>query len=50
MAQGYMLAYRVAASGWQPGRVALRPEPGLVGKVWQVWKPEMAFLKVSQYG
>lgn len=29
--------------GWQPGGVALKPGPDLVGKVWQVWKPEMAF-------
>jgi peroxiredoxin (alkyl hydroperoxide reductase subunit C) len=30
-------------SGWQPGRITLKPGPGLVGKVWEVWKPEMAF-------
>ena len=30
-------------SGWQPGGIALKPGPDLVGKVWQVWKPEMAF-------
>jgi len=30
-------------SGWQPGRVTLKPGPALVGKVWEVWKPEMAF-------
>jgi alkyl hydroperoxide reductase subunit AhpC len=30
-------------SGWQPGRVALKTGPALVGKVWEVWKPEMAF-------
>ena len=30
-------------SGWEPGRVALKPGPALVGKVWQVWKPDMAF-------
>jgi alkyl hydroperoxide reductase subunit AhpC len=30
-------------SGWQPGKVALKPGPDLVGKVWEVWKPEMAF-------
>ena len=30
-------------SGWQPGRVTLQPGPALVGKVWKVWKPEMAF-------
>jgi len=32
----------VAPSGWEPGRVALKPGPALVGKVWQVWKPDMA--------
>jgi peroxiredoxin (alkyl hydroperoxide reductase subunit C) len=30
-------------SGWQPGRTALKPGPDLVGKVWEVWKTEMAF-------
>jgi len=30
-------------SGWQPGKVTLKPGPKLVGKVWEVWKPEMAF-------
>jgi alkyl hydroperoxide reductase subunit AhpC len=30
-------------SGWQPGRVTLKPGPALVGKVWEVWKPDMAF-------
>jgi alkyl hydroperoxide reductase subunit AhpC len=30
-------------SGWQPGKVTLRPGPDLVGNVWKVWKPEMAF-------
>jgi alkyl hydroperoxide reductase subunit AhpC len=29
-------------SGWQPGKPTLKPGPDLVGKVWQVWKPEMA--------
>ena len=33
----------VAPSGWQPGKLTLTPEPNLVGKVWEVWKPEMAF-------
>ena len=27
-------------AGWQPGQAALKPGPDLVGKVWQVWKPE----------
>ena len=30
-------------SGWQPGKPTLKPGPNLVGKVWEVWKPEMAF-------
>ncbi len=30
-------------AGWQPGKVTLKPGPDLVGKVWEVWKPEMAF-------
>jgi alkyl hydroperoxide reductase subunit AhpC len=29
----------VTPSGWQPGQVTLKPGPGLVGKVWEVWKP-----------
>jgi alkyl hydroperoxide reductase subunit AhpC len=33
----------VTPSGWKPGGVTLKPGPDLVGKVWQVWKPEMAF-------
>ena len=30
-------------SGWQPGKPTLKPGPDLVGKVWQVWKPDLAF-------
>ena len=30
-------------SGWQPGKPTLKPGPALVGKVWEVWKPEKAF-------
>lgn len=30
-------------SGWQPGRPTLTPGPELVGKVWEVWKTDMAF-------
>jgi alkyl hydroperoxide reductase subunit AhpC len=30
-------------SGWRPGKPTLNPGPDLVGKVWKVWKPEMAF-------
>lgn len=33
----------VTPSGWQPGKMTLEPDPNLVGKVWEVWKPEMAF-------
>jgi alkyl hydroperoxide reductase subunit AhpC len=29
-------------SGWEPGKPTLKPGPDLVGKVWKVWKPEMA--------
>lgn len=30
-------------SGWKPGKVTLKPGPDLVGKVWEVWKTDMAF-------
>jgi alkyl hydroperoxide reductase subunit AhpC len=30
----------VCPSGWQPGQPTLKPGPELVGKVYQVWKPE----------
>ena len=30
-------------SGWVPGKPTLKPGPALVGKVWQEWKPDMAF-------
>lgn len=33
----------VTPSGWQPGKLTLTPGPNLAGKVWKVWKPEMAF-------
>lgn len=29
-------------SGWRPGKPTLKPGPGLVGKVWEAWKPDMA--------
>ncbi len=32
----------VMPSEWQPGKQTLKPSPELVGKVWQVWKPEKA--------
>lgn len=28
-------------SGWKPGRSTLKPGPDLVGRVWEVWQPEM---------
>jgi alkyl hydroperoxide reductase subunit AhpC len=30
-------------SGWRPGKLTLKPGPSLAGKVWEIWKPEMAF-------
>lgn len=30
-------------SGWKPGKMILKPGIDLVGKVWEVWKIEMAF-------
>jgi len=30
----------VTPSGWQPGKTTLKVGPELVGKVWEVWKPE----------
>ncbi len=27
-------------AGWTPGKKTLSPGPGLVGKVWEIWKPE----------
>lgn len=33
----------VTPSGWQPGKPILKPGPNLAGKVWEVWKPNMAF-------
>jgi alkyl hydroperoxide reductase subunit AhpC len=30
-------------SGWQPGKHTLKPGSDLVGKVWKIWKPEMAY-------
>jgi len=32
-----------APSGWHPGKPTLKPGPDLVGKVWEVWKTDMAF-------
>ena len=36
-------SYLVTPSGWQPGKPTLKPGPDLAGKVWKVWKPDMAF-------
>ena len=30
----------VTPSGWEPGKATLKPGPDLVGKVWEVWKPD----------
>ncbi len=30
-------------AGWKPGKQTLKPGPDLVGKVWEVWKTDMAF-------
>ena len=30
-------------SGWTPGKTTLKPGTDLVGRVWEVWKPEKAF-------
>lgn len=30
-------------SGWQPGKPTLKPNPDLVGKVYEVWSPDNAF-------
>jgi peroxiredoxin (alkyl hydroperoxide reductase subunit C) len=30
-------------SGWRPGKMTLKPGPDLVGRVWEVWKTNMAF-------
>mgnify|MGYP005838965763 CR=1 FL=1 len=31
----------VTPAGWHPGQPTLKPGPDLVGKVWQVWKPDL---------
>mgnify|MGYP000027826224 CR=1 FL=1 len=30
----------VMPADWSPGKPTLKPGPDLVGKVWEVWKPE----------
>jgi len=30
-------------SGWTPGKKTLKPGSSLVGRVWEIWKPDMAF-------
>lgn len=37
--QHVMKTGEVTPSGWEPGEVALKPGPALVGKVWEAWKP-----------
>jgi len=32
----------VMPAGWTPGKPTLTPGPDLVGRVWEVWKPEKA--------
>ena len=32
----------VMPAGWTPGKPTLTPGPDLVGRVWEVWKPERA--------
>ncbi len=29
----------VTPSGWNPGDITLKPNPDLVGRVWEIWKP-----------
>ncbi|MBU8911933.1 MAG: alkyl hydroperoxide reductase, partial [Desulfobacterales bacterium] len=36
---------KATPSGWTPGKMTLKPGPDLVGKVWEVWKTEMAYEK-----
>ena len=33
---------KATPSGWKPGKTVLEPGPGLVGKVWEVWKTDLA--------
>ncbi len=35
----------VTPSGWEPGKLTLKPGPELVGNVWKVWKPNMNYNK-----
>ena len=42
-APGYHKGKEATPSGWKPGKLTLKPGPGLVGKVWEVWKTNMAF-------
>jgi len=34
---------KATPSGWRPGKPVLEPGPGLVGRVWEVWKVGSAF-------
>jgi peroxiredoxin (alkyl hydroperoxide reductase subunit C) len=38
----------VTPSGWTPGKTTLKPGPDLVGKVCEVWKPELEFANTEQ--
>jgi hypothetical protein len=37
------VAPRPRPPGGSPGKMTLKPGPDLVGKVWEVWKTDMAF-------
>jgi len=44
--QHHMNTGELMPSGWQPGKPTLPPESEtlrMAGKVWEVWKPDMAF-------
>jgi len=28
-------------SGWKPGKMTLKPGSEFVGKIWEIWKPDM---------
>jgi peroxiredoxin (alkyl hydroperoxide reductase subunit C) len=33
----------VTPSGWEPGKKTLKPDPDLVGRVWEIWSPKDAY-------
>jgi len=44
--QHHQATGELTPSGWQPGKLTIAPEKGtftMAGKVWEVWKPDMAF-------